>query len=197
MSSRSFAPAGATFFWQQRQKKAKTPTGEGGNPRKEDAAALSGKAAKGCAVRMPPLLHLSHPTKEGPAGPPLDSPVGLQTRPFGHRGTQCRGASGARRRPNGRAASAGKSKRGPQPTFGRCGGLGVPRGKGTHSKGSLSPLACFCLLFPRGKRRSARRPKLLLPSPPQVRNSVIKHQKRRPTHGAVSIIFPFSKFLSQ
>ena len=55
----------------------------------------------------------------------------------------------------------GNPNGGPQPPFGRCGGLGVPRGKGTHSKGSLSPLACFCLLFPRGKRRSL----------PQERNS--------------------------
>ena len=134
---------------------------------------------------MPPLLHLSPPTKEGPSGP-LWIPPRLCARPFGRRAksrlahsgiadAQCRGAASESATSERTSLyQTGDPTGAPWGPLGRSGKEGSPEGRKTHSKGFSSPLVRFCLLFPQRKRRSARRPKLLPPPPPQGRNSVIK-----------------------
>ena len=166
MSSRSFAPAGATFFWQQRQKKAKTPTGEGGNPRKEDAAALSGKAAKGCAVRMPPLLHLSPPTKEGPSGP-LWIPSWSERSPI-------RASRHTMPRSGGRAARSewtrrlcGESQQGAEAHFWSLRRVGGSKGEGDPFERVPFPLGVLWPSFPTREKKvgpQAETPALVAPA---------------------------------
>ena len=135
---------------------------------------------------MPPLLHLSPPTKEGLRAP-FGFPLGASARPFGRRAknwltrSDIAIAAHSRKARTAIAMSEGTSlyqtgdpTGAPWGPLGRSGKEGSPEGRKTHSKGFSSPLVRFCLLFPQRKRRSARRPKLLPPPPPQGRNFVIK-----------------------
>ena len=127
---------------------------------------------------MPPLLHLSPPTKEGPSGP-LWIPPRVCARPFGRRAksrlvrsdfaARYRGVSGAR------AAMSERTSRlcgeiqtgGLSPPLVVAEGWGFQGGRGPIRKGPFPPWRAFAFFSHEGKEGRSRRsetPALVAPA---------------------------------
>ena len=117
---------------------------------------------------MPPLLHLSPPTKEGPSGP-LWIPPRLCARPFGRRAksrlahsgiadAQCRGAASASATSEWTSRLCGEIQTGGlSPPLVVAEGWGFQGGRGPSRKGPLPPWRAFAFFSHEGKEGRSRR----------------------------------------